>query len=176
MLVRLHNGRFKGSAFIGFANPKVARNALKLTGTSFAGKEILVEEAHGKAAASSPARLSVAGAASAAIKPSRSVRVSNLPTAVNEKLLRGAFSDCGQIQRVNLLKALDPSVLRTAFVDFRHQGAAEAAVALDGACEIQGRKLAVSYSSRATAPLSSRRSQDARRRRRELRETRGGAS
>ena len=48
---------------------------------------------------SSPASLSVGEVASAASKSVRSVRVGDLPAAVNEKMLRAAFCGCGQARR-----------------------------------------------------------------------------
>mmetsp|Transcript_45257 Transcript_45257/g.94321 ORF Transcript_45257/g.94321 Transcript_45257/m.94321 type:complete len:327 (+) Transcript_45257:243-1223(+) len=166
MLYRTSTGRFKGSAFVAFKSAKNVLAALKLNGTMLEGKQIVVQpEQHSAPESVAPHKEK---SPTLAAKSSRSVFVGNVPAGADERGLRNTFRECGPIQRVKLLPAVKG--IRPAFIDFREAKAAEDAVKLDGKFVLNGNALQVGYSMRKAAPLSSRRSQDARKRRREKRD------
>ena len=165
MMLKRHNGRFKGIAFVTFQRKSQASRAIALSGTPWdaevaGSKHIVVSQATAKTD-EAPAALTADEA------PTASCFVGNLPAAITTKEVRATFRDvCGPktIRKVSLMPTVGET--RRGFVDFATSTAATAALALNGTSAL-GRTLIVSFSRRSEAPSGDgRRSREARVRRR----------
>ena len=174
MLRRADSGRFKGAAFLTFADAGAASKALSLDGAAWNGaagstdlsaKRLTVERA-GRADDRAGERGDAAAGEgtngknnkkrprpeeAAARPPNLSVFIGNLPAAATDKDVKGALGRAiptAKFQKVHMLPVMrEAPERRAAFVDFIKLEASAAAVKLSGT-QLLDRTITVSYSDR----------------------------
>lgn len=136
-LLTRDDGKSRGRGFIKFADDKAMRNALKLNGTDFMGRRVVVEQ---------PANKSQARPNSGeGNQESSSVIVRNLPFNFSESDLNGMFESFGSIKSFRIIKNESGQSKGFGFVDFDSAADAKAALSKSGT-DINGRSITVDFS------------------------------
>lgn len=141
MLMR-DDGKSRGRGFIKFADEKGMRSALKLNGTEFMGRRVVVEEPMNK---SGGERKPGFGGREGGNQESSSVIVRNLPFNFTDSDLNDMFESYGAIKSFRVIKNESGQSKGFGFVDFESGADARSALAKSGT-DINGRSITVDFS------------------------------
>jgi len=143
-ILRGHDGRAKGIAFIRFSDNEGLQAAIAKNGQELDGRALKVEKATPKEQrpqGSRPQRNEDTDATS--------IFVGNLSYTTTEDQLRGLFESCGAIKEIRVAIDQDGRARGFAHIDFESNDSVQKAIQKSGT-EIDGRTLRVDYSSGKT--------------------------
>jgi len=144
-LLKGHDGRSKGIAFVTFDSEEAVKTAISYTGGDFGGRSITIEKTVPREQrAPTPAR--DFGQKSERDPTSSSIFVGNLSYETSEESLTSFFENCGKITGVRVAFDQEGNPRGFAHVDFASPDSVEKAVAKAGS-KLDGRAIRVDYSS-----------------------------
>jgi len=151
-LLRGHDGRPKGVAFVKFSTPENLQKALALNGNEFEGRQLTIEKTKPKGERA-PRRFE--RQQGDRDPTSTKVFVGNLSYSTTETSLRQLFDGCGDITSIRIATGDDGRPRGFAHIEFGSVEATEKAVQKSGA-EVDGRNIRVDFSSAARRPEGGR--------------------
>jgi len=142
-LLRGHDGRPKGVAFVKFSAPEQLQKALALNGNEFEGRQLTIEKTKPKGERA-PRRFE--RQQGDRDPTSTKVFVGNLSYSTTETNLRQLFDGCGDITSIRIAVGDDGRPKGFAHIEFGSVEATEKAVQRSGT-ELDGRNVRVDFSS-----------------------------
>jgi nucleolin len=142
-LLRAHDGRPKGVAFVKFTTPENVQKALALNGNEFEGRTLTIEKTKPKG--ERPPR-ELNRQQEPRDPASTKVFIGNLSYSTTEANLRQLFENCGEISNIRIATGDDGRPRGFAHVEFDSVEAVEKAVQKSGT-ELDGRNIRVDFSS-----------------------------
>jgi len=144
-LLKGHDGRSKGIAFVTFNNANAVTTAISYTGSDFGGRSVTIEKTTPRdQRAPAPAKGGFQQK-SERDPTSSSVFVGNLSYQTTEDSLRGVFEACGKIANIRVATDQEGNPRGFAHIDFASPDSVEKAVSKAGA-KVDGRAIRVDYS------------------------------
>jgi hypothetical protein len=133
-LMRKFNGSFSGNAFIKFKNAESMDLALSLNASTIKNRRIYVQKTQNTIDMQIEynKRHGIVDTLTTPSSTPRVIFISNLAASVSKESLKNCFAQYGVIDDVRLIKSLDESTNKFAFIDFADSDSADKAVKANG--------------------------------------------